>query len=96
MKRNHEQVLAHLKRAIQACGEDGRMSPVKSAIMKAMAECEQVGKKRVRNATAAEHYRQLAVTKDAQWRAKLAEGMKKLLEMPNLAEPGDPSTGELT
>jgi len=67
MKQTHAAALPHILRAIESCGQDERMAPVRSLLRQAAEACGRVGGKRVRRETAMERYAQEAVARDKQW-----------------------------
>lgn len=76
MKRNHLQVEQHLRRALQACGDDFALQEVRLLLNRAIGKVGGVAKKRLRRNLYAERFAEQAKEKHSKWWQQIVDNVK--------------------
>jgi hypothetical protein len=77
MKKNHEDVISYIYKAIQLCGSDNVFSETKKYLSLAVNSANKVSKRRATKETQREHYENLAKKKYEEWWKMIKENAKK-------------------
>lgn len=77
MKKNHEEVISYIHKAIQACGSDHSFEEAKRYLSVAINSINKVAKKRINQETQRQYYEAQGKKKQEEWWEMIRRNAKK-------------------